>query len=63
MFFFRNPFAVPSRKTVFGRFRRLLDRPDDLDPDDEDDLAEPYILTDDEILYKHWKLAVSKPSN
>ena len=61
IFLYRNPFIVPSRRTVFGRFRRLHDRLEDEDLDqDEDDSTEPYILTDEEILYKHWKLSVHK---
>jgi len=52
----RNPFNSKSRRSAFGRFHRLSE--DFGQNESEDELAEPYVLQEEEILYKHWKLSV-----
>ena len=48
--------------SVLGRFHRLSDSVDDRnDPDDNEDehLFEPHVMSEEEIMHKYWKIAVT----
>ena len=48
--------------SVFGRFHRLsetLDGIDDGDDNSQKAISEPHVMSEEEIMHKYWKIAVS----
>ena len=48
--------------TVFGRFHRLsetLDGGNDVNEISEEATYEPHVMSEEEIMHKYWKIAVS----